>query len=187
LARNENLFAVLTDVAAFPTGVEFSILARFGPGITNEPPGPGRRMWMPFHLTGPDGPRLGIGSADGRKAVSGIMRPTPLGEPDHPVLLARSGGGGGDEWRQGFWLWPLPPPGPLLVVISGGGMGIGERSVTLDASELVTAAEHAEQLWEIEPNEMRRGGWRSGGGQATTMRFEGRRRAEEKPEGKSGG
>jgi hypothetical protein len=187
LVRNENVYAVLTDVAAYPTGVEFSILARFGPGIANQPPGPGRPVGMPFHLAGPDAPRLGIGFPDGRKAVSGIMRPPPLGEPDHPVLIARGGGGGGDQYRQGFWLWPLPPPGPLLVVISGGAMGIVEHSVTLDASELVTAAEHADQLWEIDPNERRRGRWRSGGGQTVTTHFEGRSQPEEKPEGKSGG
>jgi hypothetical protein len=61
-------------------------------------------------------------------------------------------------------------------------MGIVEHSVTLDASELVTAAEHTEQLWEIDPNEMRRGRWRSGSGQSVATHFDERVRPEEKPD-----
>ncbi len=171
MARDSKVYAVLIEVVAYPTGVEFSIMTRRAPDAARSQDG--RPMGLAFRMSGPDAPRLGIGYPDGRKAVLEAMRaPSPSGEePDRPILILRRGGGGRDEWRQGFWLWPLPPPGPLLVVTSGGQTDPGEHSVRLDAAELVAAAERAEQLWEIDPNERWRGGqWSSSSG--TAMRIE---------------
>jgi hypothetical protein len=61
--------------------------------------------------------RIGVQFADGRTA-------TNIGEHDHPVggpvMLPLRGGGrsGGAESRfhQGYWISPLPPPGPVGVV-----------------------------------------------------------------------
>jgi hypothetical protein len=35
------------------------------------------------------------------------------GEPTDPVRWGMGGGGGGGRWRQDFWVWPLPPSGPV--------------------------------------------------------------------------
>ena len=40
-------------------------------------------------------------------------------EPEGPVLWGMGGGGGGGSWRQDFWVWPLPPSGPLRWRASG--------------------------------------------------------------------
>jgi hypothetical protein len=96
---------------------------------------------------------FGVGFADGRKAMLGRLFPPNLEEdPDGPVLMPRGGGAGGEEWRMGMWLWPLPPSGPLTVVTSWAERDQNERAVTIDAAELVEASEHAEQLWVVDEN-----------------------------------
>jgi len=46
-----------------------------------------------------------------------------------------------------YWLWPLPPPGPLTWVASWAEVGSTETTVEVDASVLEEAAASAEQLW----------------------------------------
>jgi hypothetical protein len=38
-------------------------------------------------------------------------------EPEGPVPSQGGGGGSDDYWESSFWLWPLPPPGPLAFVV----------------------------------------------------------------------
>ena len=96
------------------------------------------------------GPRFGVMFADGRKVALGTPESFPRGnkEPDHPVLIGQGGSSGGSVWRMGYWLWPLPPPGPLTWVASWDERGIPETSVEVDASVLAEAAREAEKLWD---------------------------------------
>jgi hypothetical protein len=48
---------------------------------------------------------------------------------------------------MGFWLWPLPPPGPLTFVSAWPARTAEERSVVADGSEVVAAAAEARQVW----------------------------------------
>ena len=50
-----------------------------------------------------------------------------------------------------MWLWPLPPDGPLTFVLSLSERGIDESTTTIDAAKILTAAAHAENLWESDP------------------------------------
>jgi hypothetical protein len=54
-----------------------------------------------------------------------------------------SGGGGGDEhnWRSSFWVYPLPPEGPVTLVVSW-----------LDGTAIRAAARQAVVLWPDEPD-----------------------------------
>lgn len=105
---------------------------------------------------------FGIGFADGRKAVVGA-RPFFQDEPYGPVLIARGGGGGGEEFRMGFWLWPLLPPGPMTLAVAWEAQGVPEHTITVDATELVTASERAEKLWDVAPGSVVGGGSVSSG------------------------
>jgi hypothetical protein len=51
-----------------------------------------------------------------------------------------------------FWLWPLPPAGPLTWHATWPDRGIDETSITVDASDLAEAASQAKQLWTSEAN-----------------------------------
>lgn len=152
LIKTDDAYAMLREFEAYPTGLQFSMVTTFRPEPT--PPASGveemmhARMMM---MRGRNGPRFGVMFSDGRKTA--VDEGFPIGsrdrEPDRPVLVHQGGGGGGGVWRQGFWLWPLPPPGPLTWVASWEERGIAETSVVVDASVLLEAAAEAEKLWDV--------------------------------------
>ena len=57
---------------------------------------------------------------------------------------------------MGFWLWPLPPPGPLTFVVEWPALGIAETRAETDATAVVEAAASAAPLW---PEESPSGNW----------------------------
>jgi len=161
LTRTDDFYSVVTDVEAFPSGLQFSVVSRFRPGSIDLN---ARRGPMMMGFGAPDGPRFGVGFSDGRKAMVGDHRfPGHDAEPEGPVLTPRGGGGGMEDWRMGMWLWPLPPPGAVTFVTSWEEFAVAEAAVSLDADELVAAAGRAVRLWSVDPNDGHgRGGSASG-------------------------
>jgi hypothetical protein len=51
-------------------------------------------------------------------------------------------------YRLNFWLWPLPPAGPLTWAGQWLDGDLAENTVQVDATVLQTAAGEAEQLWD---------------------------------------
>lgn len=93
-------------------------------------------------------PRFGVGFADGRKAVAGDHRRMPTGDAEHEIALApRGGSGGGRRWTQTYWLWPLPPSGPLTFAFAWSAEGIEETTAEVDGGPLRAAAAQAVELW----------------------------------------
>ncbi len=92
--------------------------------------------------------RFGILFPDGAKWTN-LDWQEPRGEdpPLGPVVLAKGGGGGGGDWRTDYWLWPLPPKGPLTFVAAWPAHGIAECTVTVDGTELRSRADDAEIIW----------------------------------------
>ena len=90
---------------------------------------------------------FGVQFADGRKATNldermpFRMLEDPDLQPDGPVLSpSRGGGGGGGRWRHGFWVWPLPPEGPLAFVCEWPVAGIPETRTEIDSALVRDAA-----------------------------------------------
>ncbi|HZQ88135.1 MAG TPA: hypothetical protein VFA83_25020 [Acidimicrobiales bacterium] len=178
LTRTADAYTVITDVAAFPSGVEFAVVSRFRPGTFDPHARPGGPPFRPGY---PGGPMFGVGFADGRKAMFARPFPPPLeDEPDGPVLTPRAGGGSADEWRMGMWLWPLPPPGPLTFVTAWAERGEAEHAATVDAAELVDAASRAEKLWDVDEDPPA-GGFASGGGYFTSQAVLAKRPDDKRP------
>jgi hypothetical protein len=145
LARSENAYAVLHAFEVFPTGLGFDLVMH----VRDTGGGRGARH-LPHMMTA-DALRLGVRFADGRKAATdwlGRAERDVGGELERPVLRTYGGGGGGGVFRRHFWLWPVPPAGPLAWVSTWPEMGIGETSVEVDASVLAAAIEETEELWE---------------------------------------
>lgn len=68
-------------------------------------------------------------------------------EPVGPVVIGRGGGGGGDSWEMSYWLWPLPPDGPLTFVAAWPALEIEESAATVDGGAIRRAATEAEVVW----------------------------------------
>lgn len=93
---------------------------------------------------GPRGGRflIGVEFADGRRAS------TVPGASSEGVLFHSGGGGGGDAAiDQSWWLSPLPPEGPVRLVVRCPELGIEEMEVRLDGTALRRAADDVVTLW----------------------------------------
>lgn len=163
LARTADIAVAITNASVFPTGMTFTLSVR-ARTMSDEL----HRMAMsggPFHhrahRTGrtdaneipPEVLRFGLQFADGRKATSvgaghwgGQAEPTPLA----PALIPMGGTGRDRSWELSYWLWPLPPPGPLALVVEWPAAGIPLSRTEIDASQVIEAAAEAEELWPAE-------------------------------------
>lgn len=113
----------------------------------------------------PDLLRLGIQFSDGGKAtnIDSPMLFRMPGEPDEPpegpVLFPRGGGGGDGRWRQEFWVWPLPPEGPLAFVCEWPAADIPETRNEIDSALVREAAADAVILSSDTETRSDSGGW----------------------------
>ena len=89
---------------------------------------------------------MGIEFVDGRKATNLVHGPRE-GEDSGPVLMGGGGGSGGGTFDLGFWLWPLPPDGPLTFVVQWAEEGIELTRVEIEASAIRVAGAQSEPLW----------------------------------------
>lgn len=120
---------------------------------------------------------IGVEFSDGRRA-SNASWPDP-GSSLQPrstddVIFHSGGGGGGDRSvDQSWWLSPVPPEGPMTVVLDCGALGIAETSTVLDGSLLRRAASDVLTLWpwtrpedpcpaDLRPSELPEGSWFAG-------------------------
>ncbi len=101
--------------------------------------------------------RFGVQYADGRKATTVGNPFSADAEPQGPILLPGSGGGGAREWDQSYWLWPLPPAGPLAFVCEWPAHEVALTRAEIDTSLILEAAARAETLWDESPTQDERG------------------------------
>ena len=171
LARTEDAVVALIDAVAFTVGVEFTLsVLRRRPAEIDHFDHP-FEIFLPGRKAGAELPpellRFGVQFADGRKATTtgGPAMPTE-GDPLGPLLWPGGGGGGGDRWDQSFWLWPLPPPGPVSFVVEWPSEGIELTRHELDAAPILEASRGSTWLWPESPGD--------GGSSSTTrISFEG--------------
>ena len=165
IVRDERLAISIGGLSAYPNGFELSIHIRVRSDENLIDPFGHRRRRDYVRNSGSSqvydpeqNLRIGILFADGRRAASNQNRHLPLDsepDPDTLVMLPGHGGGSGTSWDMTHWIYPLPPPGPLTIVISWLAQDITEIRHELDGSKIRAAAEQAIQLWP-EPH---LGGW----------------------------
>lgn len=154
LARTDRVAVCVTRLAAYPTGFELDLLAMITADEDDFDS-------MVFHrqalLEGgavdeipPEVLRFGMRFADGSRATntSGFRRdhrrPTP------PAMHQSGGHGGGGQWRQTYWVWPLPPAGPLTLVCEWPAMNIALTECELDAQPILDGAKRAQVIFSDE-------------------------------------
>jgi hypothetical protein len=149
LARTDELALGLAGVVAYSTGFAVRLALRLHPRAELEP-----RVLMPqLHGFGPRGGdeqlRFGIEFADGRRATNlGHRRPPHEEEPDISLVPSGGAGGGGKSFNINYWIYPLPPPGPLTIAVEWPARRVVETRHELDAGQVAKAGARSEQLWE---------------------------------------
>jgi hypothetical protein len=177
LARSERAAVAIESTTVYPTGIEFVIDVRWREPSVEWlwPQGFDRRRrggGLPDELF-----RFGVQFSDGTKATSlGSGLDVPLAVaygapsapatvvdaaaervPRGPLLTARGGSGGGLRYSQTFWLWPLPPEGPLSFVCEWPALDIELTRVEVDSAPLREAAARGRPLWDDEAGAARSG------------------------------
>ena len=144
LAATDRVLLAVTDVAVYPNGVSLRGFLRQAEGRSMPP-------IHPFFEAGED-PRtmLRVGALfpDGRRAVSpGGAFPEGDPDPSAPVLVPRGGGGGTRTFVQEWWLWPAPPPGPLVLVTEWPARGVPEARATIEGDLIEEARGRILEVW----------------------------------------
>jgi hypothetical protein len=146
LAHTDTHAVLVTDLYAYPTGLDFVLAVRRCPGQ------PDQRRRDPDRDHRPLGYydyRLELRFADGRTSSGPRCWPRDFEteEPDPPLLYDHGGGGNDRGFRVRHWLWGLPPPGPLAFVCAWPAGQIPASGVEIDAGLVLEAADRAAPVW----------------------------------------
>jgi hypothetical protein len=159
LARSKQAEVFVDYVDAYPQGFELEIrastsvayheLAREG---DESGPDPFGRHWPTVgerrDVLPPELLRIGVQFADGRTATNINGHDRPVGGPVmSPLRGGGHGGGGESRFHQGYWISPLPPPGPVNVVCEWPAVEIPVARQEIDARSILEAADTARAMF----------------------------------------
>jgi hypothetical protein len=151
LARNERAAVYVGRCAAYPAGFEFEVrviaaAAGLDPSLNGayaRRSGDGNNYSEML--------RFGIEFSDGAHATN-VRYQTPAdGPPAPPYLRGMGGSGSTTSWSQGFWVWPLPPPGPLTFVCEWPAADISQTRTEIDAQTVIDAGARASVVFPGQP------------------------------------
>jgi hypothetical protein len=146
LAHTDAHAVLVTDLRAYPTGLEFALTVRPRPGQPDQRHHDPTRAHHFHHYD----LRLELRFADGHTPSNDPRRwprTFETEEPDPPLLYCHGGGGSERGWRSRHWLWGLPPPGPLAFVCEWPPGQIPASGVEIDARLVLDAAARAAPVW----------------------------------------
>jgi hypothetical protein len=152
LARSALAAVCITRVSAYATGFAFDLLT-LSDADASEDLDP--HMVGLLHRRGQHGARetqlrLGVQFSDGAKATNVRAAPGFAGrdeKPPAPVLHPQGGGGAPGDWRLGYWVWPLPPSGPLAFVCEWPAAAIPLTRHEIEAQLVLDASARAQEIF----------------------------------------
>jgi hypothetical protein len=152
LARSELAAVCVTRISAYPTGFAFELLT-VSDADAGEDLDP-HLMGIRHHRGRAGGTdtqlRLGVQFSNDAKATNVGAAPGFAGrdeKPQAPVLHPQGGGGGPGSWRLGYWVWPLPPAGPLAFVCEWPAASIPLTRHEIDAQFVLDASARAQEIF----------------------------------------
>jgi hypothetical protein len=159
LGQSDRAVVALSHTVAYSTGVAFDFLA-IARGLSRSE---ANRVFHEQHMFEEEEIpntllRIGFELADGGRVSNlGGWRShrklmSPDAAPDGPLLLPHAGGGGNSSGGQvtmkpGYWLWPLPPSGPVRISCEWPFVEVALTTVEIDGAVLLDAASQARTLW----------------------------------------
>jgi hypothetical protein len=146
IVRTDHLAVMIGSIRAYPTGFEFTVDTRVRQAP--EPGRPGAEAWLHPDM-GEGALRIGLLYADGRRGASTEMYHAPGDDLESDRLLMLPGGGGGNyrSWHLSYWIYPLPPPGPVAFYAEWPEHDIAEAHAEIDGGLIRDAAGRAIALW----------------------------------------
>lgn len=148
LARTAEVVVAVRGVTAYSDGLHLAMVVLFADHTRTED----LAYSLQEYSRSPGRFRLGLAFADGRLAVSGQRATPDVEQPDAAAQLKLLGSvHSGLIWSGEYWLWPLPPPGPLTVGCRWPDRGIPETVVQVDPAPLLAAAAASRSVWTCEP------------------------------------
>ncbi len=137
LVRTEAVAVAVTAIWAFTTGFEFWVKAQFGHS------GPALES-----LPDDQSLHVGVQFADGKKAANVTALPEPAGSvPAGLILNPRSFGASRQHLDRSYWVWPLPPAGPVTFACEWAAFDIPQAHTDTDGQLILDAARRSVQIW----------------------------------------
>lgn len=171
VARSDDVAIAVTSLEVYPAGLQLAIVA-FARPDTEQRDGLDLALFHHQHSRGElsdEVLRVGVAYADGRKATN-LQHEFAFPRPDEDGVVFRTegGGGGGDRYAQTYWIWPIPPEGPLSVVCQWPAHRIPVSRLDIDGDLIRNAAGRAQIVFsedhlpeEPEDGPSAEGGWSS--------------------------
>jgi hypothetical protein len=161
LVRTAELAVAIPSATAYRTGFGFDLAIHRAAGGDDA-----FALDRTLHWLGregsppPEALRVGVQFADGQKATSlerwwdyFALQDWAQAPPPGPVLVPRGGAGGERVRSQSYWVWPLPPDGPLAFVVEWPALGVPVTQARVDAALIRLAAAQDEGLWPADPDD----------------------------------
>ncbi|MFG1650624.1 hypothetical protein ACGFIE_11885 [Micromonospora sp. NPDC049275] len=150
LVHTDRVAVAISGLLAYPAGFEFSVTAVLRT--------PDRRVdLMHHHRVGywagqpvpADFLRVGVQFADGSTVTNMDRRsPTPLdAEPPGRLLFPGNAESDARRHEAHYWVWPLPPSGPVTFVCEWPAYDMPESRLEVDGQVILDAAARAVRLW----------------------------------------
>jgi hypothetical protein len=147
LARTPEVVVAVRGITSYSDGLHLAVVVLFSDQARAED----LAYSLQEYSRSPGRFRFGVVFADGRQATSG-SRDSPDVErsSDAAQLKLLGSSHAGLLWTGEYWLWPLPPHGPLVVGCRWPDRGIAETLVQIDPAPLLSAAATSRPVWESE-------------------------------------
>lgn len=146
LARTPDVAVAVRGVTAYSDGLRLSVLVLFADEVGTE-----QLDWtLDDTSRSPGRFRVGCAFADGRRATTGRRDAPDVELPGDPTprLVLLSSATTALTWSGEYWLWPLPPVGPVVLGCRWPDRGLPETLVQVDGAALLTAAASSRSVWE---------------------------------------
>ncbi|WJK40094.1 hypothetical protein O7608_27330 [Solwaraspora sp. WMMA2056] len=149
LARSDRAAVILTSLLAYPTGFEFEISAILRVADPDGHAGPPRPRTP---VEGVGGLQVMVRFADGTSLSSLHRDPPPADlEPNGPLLVPVVASSDQQRHDARFWVWPLPPEGPVTVECAWPARDVAHSRVEVSGALIRQAAAGAVELWPAAP------------------------------------